>query len=49
MNNKTIELTFIEACALGEVLEFALEGMDTCDDRFAPLLEVLNKVDSEDN
>ena len=46
MNNKTIELNFTEVCALGEVLEFALEGMDNCDDRFAILLEVLNKVDS---
>ena len=49
MKTKTIELTFTEVCALGEVLEFVLEGMDNCDDRFATLLDVLNKVDSEDD
>ena len=44
MNNKTIELTFIETCELGEVLEFVLEGLDECDDRVVTLKNILDKV-----
>ena len=47
MNNKTIELTFIETCELGEVLEFVLEGLDECDDRVVTLKNILDKVDSQ--
>ena len=47
MKTKTIELTFTEVCALGEVLEFVLEGMEECDDRYITISDVLNKVDED--
>ena len=49
MKTKTIELTFTEVCALGEVLEFVLEGLEECDDRYITISDVLTKVDSEDD
>ena len=47
MKTKTIKLTFTEVCALGEVLEFVLEGLEECDDRYITISDVLTKVDAD--
>ena len=47
MTNKTIELTFIEACELGEVLDFMLENLEEgYDDRYETIKNILAKVDA---
>ena len=47
-SKKNISMDHFEACALGEVLEFILEGLDEEDDRVPMIEGILNQVDSLD-